>query len=375
LAGQILVTSQFNEADFFIRYLAQESGLGVTILPDLSVRPPADHIGLVFCEDSFIAGDVFLKELGQANPRLAGCVSWAPKTFEIIAESKGKARMLVSNRNLLIIADILVVNKGFAEANPKMVQSIVNGLLTANQLLRNDVKPHLPVIAKAFGWDAAKTTEELSRIHFSNLPENIAFFNGTIDAAGSFSSIFQSSVLSYGKLITSAVSAERFADQSALQAALQSGIFKEQKIAIAPIKSTSASAIEGSPLLSKDIRFLFQPNSAVLASDSAENQKYLETIKGYLQISPGSMVLLRGHTDDSLVAQFRDQGGEALVQKLALKAIALSKDRAAAVRTALIEHANIHPDRIETVGRGWQEPLGKDEAKNRRVEVQWFTLE
>ncbi len=375
LAGHILVTSQFNEADFFIRYLAQEAGLQVSILPDLSVKPPANTIGLVFCEDSFIAGDVFLRELDQENPRLAGCVSWAPKTYEIIEASQGKARMLVSNRNLLIIADILVVNKGFAEANPLMVQNIVGGLMTANQMLRDNPTPHLGIIAKAFKWSEEEAKEELSRVHFSNLPENIAFFNGTIDAAGSFGSIYQSSVLSYGSVITNPVGAERFIDQSALDALEKTGKFAQQKIAIAPIKSGNASAIEGSPLLSKDIRFLFEPNSAALAADSPENITYLDTIKGYLKISPGSMVLLRGHVDNSLVSQFRDQGGEALVRNMALKAVALSKERAASVRKALIEHAKIAPDRIETIGRGWEEPAGNDADKNRRVEVQWFTLE
>ncbi|HEX3134537.1 MAG TPA: phosphate ABC transporter substrate-binding/OmpA family protein, partial [Planctomycetota bacterium] len=371
LAGKILVASQFNEAEFFIRYLAQEAGLDVVVMSDLSVAPPKDRIGLVFCEDAFIAGDVFFKELSQPKPRLAGCVSWAPKTFEIIDQSQGKARMLVSNKNLLVVADILVVNKGFAEANPKAVQGLVAGLMTANQLLRDDPKPYLATIAKAFTtkdspWTAEKAKEELARVHLSNLPENLAFFGGTIDAAGSFGSIYQSSLLAYGPIMQNPVDAERFIEMSALKAAEATGQFATQKIAIAPIKSGSASAIEGSPLLSKDIRFLFQPNSSNLAADSPENQKYLDTIKGYLQVSPGSMVLLRGHVDNSLVSQFRDQGGEALVRSMALKAVELSKARAASVRKALIERAKIDPKRIETVGRGWEEPSGGEAEKNRR---------
>lgn len=380
LAGKVLVASQFNEAEFLIRYLAQEAGLDVVVLPDLAVAPPKDRIGLVFCEDAFIAGDVFLKELAQARPRLAGCVSWAPKTFDIIAASKGRARMLVSNKNLLVVADILVVNQGFAEANPKAVQGLVAGLLAGNQLLRDDPKPYLATIAKAFTtkdspWTPEKAREELTRVHLSNLPENLAFFGGTIDAAGSFGSIYQSSLLAYGPLMQNPVDAERFIDPSALKAAEASGLFANQKIAIAPIKSGSASAIEGSPLLSKDIRFLFQPNSAELAVDSPDNQKYLDTIKGYLQVSPGSMVLLRGHVDNSLVSQFRDQGGEQLVRSMALKAVELSKARANSVRKALIERAKIDPKRIETVGRGWEEPGGNEPERNRRVEAQWFTLE
>jgi NitT/TauT family transport system substrate-binding protein len=379
LGGKIVVASQFTEAEFFLRYLAQEAGLDVVVMADVSTAPPKDRIGLVFCEDGDVAGDVFAMELRQPRPRLAGYVGWAPKTFEVVEASGGKARMLVTNKNLLVIADILVVNKGFAEANPKAVQGLVAGLMQANQLLRDNPTPHLPLIARSFStkdspWTEAKAKEELARVHFSNLPENLAFFNGTIDAAGSFGSIYQSSLLAYGPVMQNPVDAERFIDTTALKAAEASGQFAGQKIAIAPIKSGNASAIEGSALLSKDIRFLFQPNSSELA-DSPENTKYYETIVRYLQVSPGSMVLLRGHVDNARIAEFRDQGGEQLVRQMALKAVELSKARAASVRKALIERAKVDPKRIETVGRGWEEPAGPDAEKNRRVEAQWFTLE
>ena len=98
--------------------------------------------------------------------------------------------------------------------------------------------------------------------------------------------------------------------------------------------------------------------------------------KKFLQVSPGSMVLLRGHVDNGQIEVFRREGGEDLVKTMALKAMALSKDRADAVRTALLKkHPEIDAKRIEVVGRGWEEPAGSDSNINRRVEVQWFTLE
>jgi NitT/TauT family transport system substrate-binding protein len=61
---------------------------------------------------------------------------------------------------------------------------------------------------------------------------------------------------------------------------------------------------------------------------------------------------------------------------MALKAMELSRQRATAVRDALLErHKNIDASRLEAVGRGWEEPAGPDSDLNRRVEVQWFTLE
>ena len=105
------------------------------------------------------------------------------------------------------------------------------------------------------------------------------------------------------------------------------------------------------------------------------NDEYLSTVKKMLNVSPGSIVLLRGHVDNSLVGQFRAQGGESLVKTMALKAMQLSKDRAEEVKRLLVEKQQIVPERIELIGRGWEEPEGTDADKNRRVEVQWFTVE
>ena len=376
LAGKTLAGSQFNESEFFLRYLAQEAGLQVTLLRDLDAKPGPREIGLVFYDDAFVACDAYAYELAGDKPRLNGCVGWTPRTDEVIDGSGGKAKMLVSNRNLLVIADILTVNKSFAQANPKMVKGLVHGILEGNRMVRDQLDQNVGVVAKAFGWSEADARDELTRVHLSNLPENLAFFDGTIDAAGSFSGIYQASVLAYGSRIKNPIDGERFMDLTHLKALKADGKFADQVVAIAPIRSAARGQLEGDPLLSKDIRFFFEPNSAVLDKQAKENLDYLDTIKQFLQVSPGSLVLLRGHVDNARMEEFRKQGGEQLVKNMALQAMELSKERAQAVQAALLErHKEIDPKRIEIVGRGWEEPAGTDSNLNRRVEVQWFTLE
>jgi NitT/TauT family transport system substrate-binding protein len=377
LKGKVLAASQFNESEFFIRYLAQEAGVPVTVLRDLDSRPPAGSLGLVFYEDAFIACDAYAHELSGGKQRLNGCVGWTPKTDEVIEASNGKAKMLVSNRNLLVVADVLAVNKGFATANPKMVQGLVHGILEGNKRLRDSQAEHIAVVAKAFKWTEEEARDELAHVHLSNLPENRAFFAGTIDSAGSFGGIFQSSVLAYGSVIKNPTDPARFMDTTALEALAKRGLFAEQKIAIAPIRTSSQAALEGDPLLSKDIRFYFEANSSNLDRAATQNLEYLATIKRFLQVSPGSTVLLRGHVDNARVGEFRKQGGEQLVQSMALKAMELSRQRAKAVSDALqAKYPEIDKGRVEAVGRGWEEPTGStDNAENRRVEVQWFTIE
>ncbi len=375
LAGKTLAASQFNESEFFIRYLAQEAGVPVTVLRDLDSKPAQGSLGLVFYEDAFIACDAYQHELAGGG-RLQGCVGWAPKTDEVIEASNGAAKALVSNRNLLVIADVLAVNKGFAKAHPEMVKGLVHGILEGNRRLRDNQAEHLGVVAKAFGWNEADTRDELAKVHLSNLPENRAFFAGTIDSAGSFGGIFQSSVLAYGGVIRNPTDPARFVDTTFLDQLARVSPFSEQKIAIAPIRTATQAALEGDPLLSKDIRFYFEANSANLDRSAAQNQEYLQTIKRFLQVSPGSTVLLRGHVDNARVAEFRQQGGDQLVQSMALKAMELSRQRAMAVSEALLaKFPDIDKTRVEAVGRGWEEPMGSDSAQNRRVEVQWFTIE
>ena len=60
---------------------------------------------------------------------------------------------------------------------------------------------------------------------------------------------------------------------------------------------------------------------------------------------------------------------------------AMILDRADEIKRLLIERYQVPPNRLESVGVGWREPIGKDPdpdkrmEQNRRVEVQWFTVE
>lgn len=377
LKGKIIATGQFTEVDFFMRYLAQEAGLEVNMLGSLDATPSPDRLNLVYTEEGFAAGDLFLDDVKSGRNKLAGCVTWEPKVSEVVRQAGGVAHVLTSNRNLLVIADILVVNKGFAQANPQMVAGLVQGLLEGNKMVRDNADGQLDVVAKAFKWTREQARGELLKVHLSNLPENLAFFSGAIDAAGSFGGIYQSAALAYGSdLVKDPPDPSRFVDLKALEGIQKAGLFKDQKIAIAPIRTGGGgSTVETNPLLSKDIRFMFEPNSADLDMQIQSNLANLESIKKLIQVSPGSTILLRGHVDNALVEEFRKRGGEGYVRQQALRAIELSRKRAGEIKRLLVEKYNVDGARLDVVGRGWEEPAGSDSDKNRRVEVQWFTIE
>jgi NitT/TauT family transport system substrate-binding protein len=375
LKGKTLAVCQFNESDFFLRYLAQQAGLDVHVRPDFTSAPDREKINIVAAADSFGAGDLFLRDMNAGRNRIDGCVTWEPKTSEVIEGSGGKAKLLVSNKNLLIVADIFILNKGFAEAHPETVRGLVEGLLEGNRMLRTDPSAHVKTVAKAFAWSESDAKDELGKVHLANLPENLAFFSGAIDSAGSFGYIYESSGLAYGsQYIPSSFNGEKFLRLGALEAVEKEGLFSGQRADIQPIRSGGSTPVE-QPLLARDIRFLFQPNSSKLDLANQQNHEDLQFIAKMLQVSPGSTVLLRGHVDDSMVPTFQKQGGPEFVQKMSLRAVQLSKERCADVRKALIDLHKVDAQRIDMIGLGWKEPLGRDMEQNRRVEVQWFTVE
>jgi NitT/TauT family transport system substrate-binding protein len=197
-----------------------------------------------------------------------------------------------------------------------------------------------------------------------------------MDSAGSFQGIYQSGVIAYGpQLLKDSPDPERFADLKPLQALDASGAFAGQQIAIAPIRAKVGGPLEVDPLLSKNIRFVFEPNVSKLDRANASNLSNLQAIKHLIEVSPGSTIVLRGHVDNGLVERFREQGGETLVHEMALKAMSLSKERAVEIRNILVEQLKVDPSRLQTVGRGWDEPVSANGDENRRVEVQWFTVE
>ncbi len=379
LKGKTIATAPFSEAEFFIRYLAQEAGLPVKRLDGPDEERDTEAVNLVFLEDAFAAGDAFLADLKGGGHKIDGCVTWAPKTTEVVDGSNGAARQLVDNRNLLVIADILVFNKGFAQTKPEIVQKMVEGMLLHNDKIRANPDQYLPGIAaayKQFKWTPESTRQELAKVHLSNLPENLAFFRGGIDEAGSFASVFQTANLAYGpELQPTPVGSSYFADIKALEATEKAGTLTGQVASIQPIKSNNQSVIEQDPLLTRDIRFYFVPNSDDLDMAKKENLEFLTNVNHLLGVSPGSRIVLRGHVDDAKKAEFAKQGA-AFLNRMALDAMALSERRANGVKKRLLEKfPTIQGDRIETVGRGWEEPAGKNSDLNRRVEVQWFTLE
>src|SRR4029453_7894949 len=108
LKGKTIASAQFTEVDFFIRYLAQEAGLPINALGSLDATPHPDRLNVVYTEDGFEAGDLFVNDLKSGKNKLAGCGTWEPKVSEVVSGRGGQAPALNTNRNLPVVAAGLV---------------------------------------------------------------------------------------------------------------------------------------------------------------------------------------------------------------------------------------------------------------------------
>jgi NitT/TauT family transport system substrate-binding protein len=377
LKGKILTVAQFTESDFFIRFLAQEAGLEVKPLQGMSDPPDPERINLLFTTTAFDAADVFVSSLKNGDNMISGAVTWAPKTTEVPQAYPNQVRLLTSNRNLLVVADIVIVNAGFAKQHPRIVKGLVEGILMGVEEMRTDPERTLRIVTKAFATTPEEMRALLQDVHLSNHAENLLFFSSEPGQIGSFRDLYYSAVYAYGKeVIKNVVPPEKLVNRAYLEELARDGLFQGQRVTLGPSKNAEKTEIlERDPLLTKQIRFYFEPNSTELDVKDATNQQALKDLTTLLKLAPGSYLLLRGHLDNSKVAEFK-QRGEAFFRRQAVRAVEESKKRAESVKTVLIKQYNVDAVRLDTEGRGWDEPLpGAKSDENRRVEVLLFTLE
>lgn len=389
LAGKIVVSARFNESDFFLRYWADQQGLKINVLASDSETPKADMINVLFTEGVDEAMAVFKADLPPANSTnakkslFAGCVGWEPLTSDLLDEHKNELRFLVTNKNLLNIADVLIVNQGFAEAQPKIVQALVTAVLRGNmrarQLQKKPNKAEFDLIAKALTTDPSSpgTAEDIERsirnIYFMNTAENEAFFTDQLPRGDSFEGVWQSANRLYGSALVSANSHNS-------KVTLLPKIFRSSeirslsdgKISIPLLASNDKGTY--SAIASANHDLVFQRNSAALETEAgaAGNAEILTALARKLKREVGCRILLRGHVDGSKLGNVPAEDRP----ELEAQALQLSAERAASVKTVLVDKFLIPEQQIKTEGVGASEPIpGAPGARNRRVEVRTMSLE
>ena len=246
-----------------------------------------------------------------------------------------------------------------------MVQGLVHGILEGNRRLRDQQAENIAVVAKAFKWSEEDARDELAHVHLSNLPENRAFFAGTIDSAGSFGGIFQSSVLAYGSVIKNPTDPARFVDTDARSmhspSAACSPIRKSPSRRSAPRRRPRSRAIRCSARTSASSS---RPNSSNLDRNAPQNQEYLADHQALPAGEPGL------HRAAARSRRQRARRGIPPAGRRAAGARAWRSRpwscRGSAPRRSATPCSRSIPEidksRVEAVGRGWEEPTASTDS-------------
>ncbi|HAP43868.1 MAG: hypothetical protein A2087_02220 [Spirochaetes bacterium GWD1_61_31] len=377
LKGKTILTSYAEGYSFFMLwYLAQ-----LDISP-LDVR-------VVHIPDAEKAAEAF-----RDNPGIAAWVTWTPfLTDAIDPDADGympDVRLLINSRDASqLIADVLMARGDLIREKPEIAIGLVDGLLAGADLIAKGDGRAFVAMAAFYGLagGAAEARELLIEVHLPTLPEMQMFFDPE-NPIGAYKIFLLAQ--EYYKMIGSLASTvsyepDRVLYLAGLEAAAASGRYAGQGNTIQNSFNRDAALnihdLENQrTVLAADIQLYFEAQRLDFDVEGdnesvRQNMRLLARMAEQMNILGTTLVKLVGHLDTSKVEEFRAQGPQAFIEASA-QAKLISKRRAEFVKSVLIDHFGIDPDRIITEGRGWDDPVDADDPQsNRRVEVQFISFE
>ena len=365
LEGKNIVYAQNSPSQYFVNNLLINAGIA------------PKKIKHRYTSTAFEAAAAFV-----SDKSIDACVSWAPDIYTIPEKVAGTT----SEANKLI-ADVWAARADFAKDHPEIIQGLVAGIFEGMALLKNSTAK-----GQAFQWMAdgyGMKVEEVKGMendaHSTMFGENKEFFLNK-NSPTNFERTWNNVTLVYRELgiMATPVRFDEVMDFSIVQNLEKAGNFKDQdEVYVSRFVPTTYKKISAeAPVLTQTVRINFFPNSANIYEPEHDefgapvpNSLYDPSVDATLE-KVGRMVGqyeratvgIVGHTDGSM----KGKTPEKAVKDL-------SRDRAEAVRLALIKKYKFPGNKFVVEGKGWNEPADANEtmnhALNRRVEIQVFTPE
>src|SRR6185312_9839980 len=120
LRGKKLVLAQNSPSHYFALNMLVSGG----------VQP--SEVNMVFTEDAFKAAAAF-----NAEPTVAGCVSWAPDIYNL-EKVKGNRLLVTTAQANKLIADVWFARADFAKDHPGILEGLVRGIFDAMEQLKQE---------------------------------------------------------------------------------------------------------------------------------------------------------------------------------------------------------------------------------------------
>lgn len=366
LKGKTVVLAQNSPSQYYLTSLLMNAGIK---LSDVKMK---------FTGDAFQAASAFASETS-----LDACVSWAPDIYRI-PESNKSTRILSTTADAnKLIADVYAVRADFAKDHPDIVEGLVAGIFEGMDMVKKDPSQPVKWMADAFTIDPKEAMGMVNDAHSTNFAENVQFFLNAANPTN-FERTWKNASLVYRELnqINVAVPFDQVMDFTVIQALDKSGRFKEQKDESVTSFTPGSSKVTAEKILTQTIRINFYPNSSnpyepghdqdgVVIPGTLYDPNADATLERVARLSgqfARAVIVIEGHSDSSMKG------------KVAVSAVEdLSRQRAEAIKGALVQKYKFDPNKFKIEGKGWSVPADSNDpmnqSLNRRVEISVYPPE
>src|SRR5579864_181174 len=341
LAGKTVAFAPFTPSHFLLYNGLKASGLSTEQRNEIFNKA-------VHTKDGIEPATLF------AQQKVDAAVAWDPDMSDAVTKHAGAKKIYDTRVANKLIADILVVSDRFAANNPQTLMSFLQGWLEGVEFIKQQPSRAATLIGaiKDFNIpsDLAKTM--LEGVKLSDCAENKSFFGS--DASADYDNIFKMAEEMYRelRLIKRIADPETSVDRRYV-AALAGKVACSSTETPIEYKAPPKGA---TPIATQRRSIYFEPNSAKMGLDS---RAVVDEIGSMMRAYENTVVDIEGNTDSTGSPAYN---------------VALSKQRADAVKSYLMEKYGFPGSRMRTVGNGSNKPVDNNATadgreKNRRTDI------
>ena len=345
LAGKTVAYAPYTPSHFLLWNGLKSSGLSTDQRGEIFAKA-------VHTKDGIEPATLF------AQQKVDAAVAWDPDMSDAVAKRPGAKKIYDTRIANRLIADILVVNDRFAVRNPQTVAKLVEGWLEGVDFIAKQPSRAYTLIGtiKDFNIPEDLAKMMLDGVRLTDYADNKAFF-GEPGADSDYANIFRMAQEMYreARMIKRSSDGERSVDRRYLTAL--SGRFSAASSE--PPIEYKEPARGATPIATQRRSIYFDPNSARMGLDS---RAVVDEIGAFMRAYENTVLDIEGNTDSTGSRGYN---------------IELSKQRADAVKSYLVERYSFPTARMRTVGNGPDRPVATNETpegreKNRRTDIKVY---
>lgn len=370
LKGKTIVYAQNSPSQYFVNNLLLNAG----------IQP--SEVKHKYTATAFEAAAAFVSDTS-----IDACVSWAPDIYTIPEKVRGTRILTTTAEANKLIADVWAARADFAKDHPEIVKGLVAGIFEGMEALKDPTRKAkaIQAMAEGYGMQVADVEGMTADAHSTNFAENKEFFLNANNPAN-FERTWKNVSYVYKELgaLGTMVRFDEVMDFSVIQQLDREGLFKNQRDEYVAkfVPSSFAKVQAEAPILTQTIRVNFYPNSSNLYEPQHDefgapmkNTLYDPNVEATLE----RVARLAGQYDRAVVAIVGHTDGS-MRGKVPVSAVAgLSRERANAVKQALVAKYKFDPNKFNVEGKGWDAPADpadpNNHAMNRRVEISVYPVE